>query len=254
MYKPRATDSSASCAVLCGVHGSVPDVRTGATGPNSGFDPPSSSWTPLSCGHWQVVPLRNFRSLCKYSCFNICPQVRATNDTVSVTTIPTLLALHIESALDPTETQLIRSMSLISINQAMLVLAEGRDIPVLRRALPIFEKILAKNNLYLIPSTGQPNRKWRCEASTCRPGAELGDFPSKYPFKYDRLILYLGQGPVHPPSRDTTISDASASLHTLVHDGSPQPEQWPDNLLDMNFLELDFLGEWQHNGQLEPFD
>lgn len=63
-----------------------------------------------------------------------------------------LLALHIESALDTTETTLIRSMSQISISQMMLFLKQGREIPVLKRALPIFEKILTKNKLYLVPS------------------------------------------------------------------------------------------------------
>lgn len=76
-----------------------------------------------------------------------------------ITTVTTLLALHIESAIDRTETALTRSMSLISISQTMLVLAQGRDIPVLRRAMPIFEDILAKNKLYLVPpghlSTGK---------------------------------------------------------------------------------------------------
>lgn len=32
----------------------------------------------------------------------------------------------------------------------MLVLAQGKDIPVLKRALPIFEDILTKRNLHLV--------------------------------------------------------------------------------------------------------
>ncbi|KAK4503089.1 hypothetical protein PRZ48_006516 [Zasmidium cellare] len=68
----------------------------------------------------------------------------------SITTITALLALHIESALDPAETDLVRSMSRISISQTMLVLTQGKEIPVLTRALPIFEEILAKKNLYLV--------------------------------------------------------------------------------------------------------
>ncbi|EAU36048.1 predicted protein [Aspergillus terreus NIH2624] len=65
-----------------------------------------------------------------------------------MTAIPTLLALHIESALDTSETDLIRSMSRISIGQTMLVLNELREIPVIKRAMPIFEVVLAKKNLY----------------------------------------------------------------------------------------------------------
>ncbi|KAI0854743.1 fungal-specific transcription factor domain-containing protein [Xylaria cubensis] len=67
-----------------------------------------------------------------------------------VTTVTALLALNIESALNPAETDLVRSMARISISQAMLVLAQGKEIPVLRRALPIFEEILAKKSLYLV--------------------------------------------------------------------------------------------------------
>lgn len=65
--------------------------------------------------------------------------------------MPALLALHIESALDPAESDLVRSMARISINQTMLVLAQGQEIPALKRALPVFEEILAKKNLYLVP-------------------------------------------------------------------------------------------------------
>ncbi|KAF2171706.1 hypothetical protein M409DRAFT_63319 [Zasmidium cellare ATCC 36951] len=67
-----------------------------------------------------------------------------------ITTITALLALHIEFALDPAETDLVRSMSRISISQTMLVLTEGQEIPVLKRALPIFEEILTKKNLYVV--------------------------------------------------------------------------------------------------------
>lgn len=69
---------------------------------------------------------------------------------LSVTTITTLLALQIESALDVDETQLIRSMSRNSISQTMLVLTQARSIPAIKRALPIFEELLAKHNLYRV--------------------------------------------------------------------------------------------------------
>jgi hypothetical protein len=62
-----------------------------------------------------------------------------------------LLALHIESALDSTKTELVRSMARISISQTMLVLTQGKDIPVLKRALPIFKEILTRRSLHLVP-------------------------------------------------------------------------------------------------------
>jgi hypothetical protein len=48
-------------------------------------------------------------------------------------------------------------MAQISISQTMLVLTQGKEIPALKRALPLFEDILAKKNLYLVPpsSVGQ---------------------------------------------------------------------------------------------------
>jgi hypothetical protein len=33
----------------------------------------------------------------------------------------------------------------------MLVLTQGKEIPALKRALPVFEEILVKKNLYLVP-------------------------------------------------------------------------------------------------------
>lgn len=61
-----------------------------------------------------------------------------------------LLALHIESALDHTQTDLVRSLDRTSICQIMLVLVEGKEIPAIKAALPIFEDILAKNNLHTV--------------------------------------------------------------------------------------------------------
>ena len=137
------------------------------------------------------------------------------NGLVSVTTITALLALHIESALDPAETDLVRSMARISISQTMLVLTHGKEIPALKRALPIFEEILAKKNLYLVP------------ANT------------------------LGQVPVQSQSQDNSMADAYASPHTQVSVVSSQLEQCEnDPSFDVDFLGFDFLDEWQI-GQLE---
>jgi hypothetical protein len=137
------------------------------------------------------------------------------NGLVSVTTITALLALHIESALDPAETDLVRSMAQISISQTMLFLTQGKEIPVLKRALPIFEKILAKKNLYLVP----PN--------------------------------ILGQVPAQSQSQDNSMADAYASPHTQGSVVSSQLEQWENNpSFDVDFLGFDFLDEWQI-GQLD---
>jgi len=126
---------------------------------------------------------------------------------VSITTITALLALHIESALDPGETDLIRSMARISISQTMLVLAQGKEIPALKRALPVFEEILTKKNLYLVP----PN--------------------------------VSGQVPVQSQSQDNGMADAYASQAGAV---SSRPEQGESNLsFDVDFLGFDFLDEWQ---------
>lgn len=87
-------------------------------------------------------------SLSVFNSFFFFLLLQSSNSLSSMTAIPTLLALHIESALDTSETDLIRSMSRISIGQTMLVLNELREIPVIKRAMPIFEVVLAKKNLY----------------------------------------------------------------------------------------------------------
>lgn len=66
---------------------------------------------------------------------------------ISVTTLTALLALHIETALNPSETELVRSRARISISQTMLVLNQAKEFPALRKALPVFEEILARKNI-----------------------------------------------------------------------------------------------------------
>jgi hypothetical protein len=151
--------------------------------------------------------------------FQIC-SIERTNGTnnclVSVTTITALLALHIESALDPAETELVRSMARISISQTMLLLTQGKEIPVLKRALLVFEEILAKKNLYLVQP---PN--------------------------------ILVQVPAQSQLQDNSMADAYASPHTQVSVVLSQLEQGENNpSFDMDFLGFDFLDEWQI-GQLD---
>ena len=126
-----------------------------------------------------------------------------------------LLALHIESALDPAETDLIRSMARISINQTMLVLIQGKEIPALKRALPIFEEILAKKSLYMVP----PN--------------------------------IPGQVPAQSQPQDNGRADTYASPQIQVGVVPSQLEQYENNpSFDVDFLEFDFLDGWQI-GQLD---
>jgi hypothetical protein len=138
---------------------------------------------------------------------------------VSVTTITALLALHIESALDPAETDLVRSMARISINQTMLVLIQGKEIPVLKRALPAFEEILIKKNLYLVS------------------------------------LNILGQGPALWQSQDNSMADAYTSPNTQASIVPSQLEQSESNLpLYGDFLGLDSLDNWIGGSWSSLFD
>lgn len=65
-----------------------------------------------------------------------------------------------------------RSRARISISQIMLVLTECREIPIVKRALPIFEDILSKKNLDILsprfhgPISTHPNPRNSGTAST----------------------------------------------------------------------------------------
>ncbi|GKU16401.1 unnamed protein product [Fusarium langsethiae] len=71
--------------------------------------------------------------------------------TTFVTTIAALLALHIESSLDLSQSDIARSMARISIQFTMLALNQIQDTPAIKRALPAFEMVLSKNKL--VPSS-----------------------------------------------------------------------------------------------------
>ena len=97
----------------------------------------------------------------------------------------------------------------------MLVLTQGKEIPALKRALPIFEDILAKKNLYMVP----PNIHGHVSSQS--------------------------------QSQDNNMADAFASQHTQADVVQPLLEQCEDNpLFDVDFLGFDFLDEWQ-TGQLD---
>jgi hypothetical protein len=118
-----------------------------------------------------------------------------------------LLALHIESALNPTEPDLVRSMSRLSISQIMLLLYQGKQMPVLEMALPIFERILTRQNLYMVPSN------------------------------------MAGQVPTRSLSQETDLSNREASQPTQI---KPLVRQFEDNqVLDLDFWGIDFSDDWQ---------
>lgn len=126
-----------------------------------------------------------------------------------------LLALHIESALDPAQTELVHSMARISISQIMLVLTQGKDIPALKRAIPVFEEILSKNNLFLTA----PNN-----LSHAVPDAQ---------------------------PRDNSMSQAHSPPQPQANVFPAEPDQFDNNMsFDVDFLGFDFLDEWQL-GQME---
>lgn len=101
----------------------------------------------------------------------------------------------------------------------MLVLTQGKEIPALKRALPVFEEILAKNNLYLVP----PH--------------------------------ILGQVPAQLQSQDNSMADAYTSPNTQVHIVPSQLEQGESNLpLYGDFLGFDFLDDWRLGSWSSLFD
>lgn len=105
-------------------------------------------------------------------------------------------------------------MAMISISQTMLVLNEGKEIPAFKRALPLFEDIIAKKRLFL-PSHG------------------LVEAPTQLRSENNRL---------------TNVYD----LPRLQIDNAPsQIEQWEnDPIVYGDYLGFDFLDQWQI-GQLD---
>ncbi|KAI3546636.1 hypothetical protein CSPX01_04291 [Colletotrichum filicis] len=78
---------------------------------------------------------------------------RLTIEPGSNSNIPIALALHIETALDATESNATKSMSLIYVRQGLLILEQLQDSPVMKRVLSIFEWALTR--LDLIPEVSQ---------------------------------------------------------------------------------------------------
>lgn len=111
-------------------------------------------------------------------------------DLASITTMAALLALHIESALDPDETVLIRSMARNSISQTMLLLRQGEEIPALKRALPVFEDILVKKNLSSAPHNAPPAQVQSQDTSMENTQPQAGTLPSQSDQGENTPLLY----------------------------------------------------------------
>ncbi|CAH0053554.1 unnamed protein product [Clonostachys solani] len=130
----------------------------------------------------------------------------------SVATVPALLALHIETALDLSETELARSMARVSINQTMLALGQMQHVPAIKRGLPAFESVLAKKDLYQV--TG------RSHAEKASPRIPAAGQHAPYDGAHLSSVLQPG------------ISSADSGLT----DYPSFPE---------DFLGYDFLDRWQ---------
>ena len=97
----------------------------------------------------------------------------------------------------------------------MLLLTHGKEIPVLKRALPVFEGTLARKNLYMVTSNS------------------------------------LGQISAQSQLQDNSVADTYAPPHpqvSVVPSVSEQSENNPP--LYEDFLGFDLLDEWQI-GQLD---
>ncbi|CAH0000107.1 unnamed protein product [Clonostachys byssicola] len=129
----------------------------------------------------------------------------------SVATVPALLALHIEMALDLSETELTRSMARVSINQTMLALGQMQHVPAIKRGLPAFESVLAKKDLYHV--TGHSNAE---KASPRIPASRHAPDDSAYP----------------PSVPQPGVSSADSGL--VDYPSFPE-----------DFLGYDFLDRWQ---------
>ena len=91
----------------------------------------------------------------------------------------------------------------------MLVLAQGKEIPALKRALPVFEEILAKKNLHLVPPYISSN------------------------------------APAHSQFQSNGMVDASALPDPQISTAPSQVEQWMNNPpFYEDFLGLDAFNDW----------
>jgi hypothetical protein len=137
-------------------------------------------------------------------------------------------------------------MSRISINQTMLLLNEGREVPALMRALPIFEDILTKNNLYSVP----PNKIGQSPLRHLAARLQACFLPDSFRSSQDVLTLCSDYASAQPESQ----GDEQAEIRARSQPSDP----WlhlENGLTDISmrteFLGFDFSNEWEHFGQLD---
>uniref|UniRef100_A0A8H7NGJ1 Transcription factor domain-containing protein n=1 Tax=Bionectria ochroleuca TaxID=29856 RepID=A0A8H7NGJ1_BIOOC len=114
-----------------------------------------------------------------------------------VATVPALLALHIEMALDLSETELARSMARVSINQTMLALGQMQHVPAIKRGLPAFESVLAKKDLYQVTGRSQAEKASPRIPTTGQHAPDDATHPSSVP---QRGVSSADSGLVDYPS------------------------------------------------------
>ncbi|KAL7930298.1 hypothetical protein V8C35DRAFT_313507 [Trichoderma chlorosporum] len=64
-----------------------------------------------------------------------------------ISVVPTVLALHLEIVVSPSESDTVKSRSRIYIHQAIVFLQQCRDLPFMKIALELFDWALTKQNL-----------------------------------------------------------------------------------------------------------
>ena len=134
----------------------------------------------------------------------------------------TLLAFHIEAALDTNESDLVHSMSHISISQTMLLLSQGKDIPAIKGALPLFEEILTKKRLqWKVIQPDQGVLQYRPDQDTHTSTSSSGN------------VQRGAEGDSVPQVDETVVTPGSIS--------ELQEQFGADAFLDMDWLDFNFL-------------
>ncbi|KAK0718430.1 hypothetical protein B0T26DRAFT_741413 [Lasiosphaeria miniovina] len=180
--------------------------------------------------------------------------------TTCITIMPALLALQIEAALDPSETDVVRSMSRIAIGQTMLVLTQLREIPAIKRAIPVFEAVLGKMKLYSPPNNNSTSLP---AAVAAAPGAVSGAVvPAITPAEGKHLAGVLTnaviapQSPPPPPLPQQMVHGGVAGGFGLPPILTPpQDADVPPAVGDYELFQLstsdEFDVDWWEPGQLD---
>jgi hypothetical protein len=145
----------------------------------------------------------------------------------SVTTMFALVALHIETAFSPSETDLDRSMASNSINQIMLLLThQGKELPAVIAALPLLRRVLSQKCTSLVSDISKAGHS--SSATLCWGPVGVPD--------EDRME------PISSTSEDITGSFGDLSQpYSEEYDGQNALQA----LIEAEFLGYDLFGDWQ---------